>query len=930
MQAVTKKLATGLIFCVLAVGGVGFALYADAKSSPSGPTADETPAQAPLPERNPTEVEKRNETEVVFGTGNGRYVWKACARGYADPRCRGGTNGWRLVGPAEGTPVSDGTAAGDRSRDIQVATGATAEQVAQRDAEMSQKSYAEEYCKNEYMFNGLCKAVVDAITTFFSLGTLFWAGASLLYILLMIAQVFLGFAMWWFDGAIYYTVILMGAYINNEAAYKSITLAWGVIRDLGNVLIIGGFVAVGIGTIIQASQYAADKLLVKLIIAALLINFSYFFAGAVIDATNYVTIQIYNSDLIQNNCNVKQTGVVQGFVSGIRAGIVGSDTDGSNTGICSLAGSMMGYTRMTSWDEINKMAYSSVNVTPGTSAAGKTRDSLYFNMMILTLMGLLFTALMAWVLIQAAFMLIVRFVGLIFLLITSPIGIAGIGVPFISEYASKWWSALFSQALFAPVYIFFFGLSLTIVKSFNEIFAPDAKDGSGRSYADSIAAMQGGGQGWFSAEIPLFISFFIAIASMFLAYMLAKRIADSTPELSGLYQAASGYANTTLRTPKNLFNLASMGLRAGVVDYDAKRTKEGTWSRFGFTSLSAGLRGLERLGSGKKNEKGVWDEASSEITDGGRGRIAEKNRKRMQGNFLGIGGLLKKDINKLTKEERDELEAYLAAQKPEELAARYGMDKVTEWAAKGLIDSKKLDEIRNSDAYTKSEKKKITDAFFGSFMRDANVKIGTDGKIESADWDKVAELWENMDETQQQILLAERGELKTNREFLSRLKKGDFDAAVKGMSKEDQGKAKTARSEGLSAALRGAKDGDSVGRITKRMSEDEIGGLDEDTALHVLRTGGLSASEKQALYNRTRSDKVKKELKDNHGDDINRGPGLGRPQNQKPPEEPQKPPQAASNQSSGLGGGSQADLKSGSTPGPNPGIIEDKPTGPLR
>jgi hypothetical protein len=772
--------------------------------------------------------------------------------------------------------------------------------------------------------------IPNSISDVFSTGTIFWVISALVYILFRISQVFLAFSLWWFDGAIYYTVILMGAYINNDVAYKSITQAWGIIRDLGNVLIIGGFVAVGIGTIIQASQYAADKLLVKLIIAALLINFSYFFAGAVIDATNYVTIQIYKSDLIQNNCHINsmaQTGVVQGPTSAIRALLVGSDTDKSNTGICSLAASMVGYTRMTSWDDIQKMAYSSVGVKQGDSGAitGTTRDNLYFYMTILGLMGTLFALVMAWVLMQAAFMLIVRFVGLIFILITSPIGIAGIGVPFISEYASKWWSALFSQALFAPVYIFFFGLSLSIVKNFNDIFAPNASSGEARSYADAIAGAKDGAQGWFSAEIPLFISFFIAIASMFLAYMIAKRIAESTQELGALYQGASKYASQTFLTPKRLGNFGLMAGRAGV-DELAKRTKEKTWSRFGLTLTSAGIRGLERIGTkGGEGQKGVWEEANSEITDAGRGRISDINRKRMEGSWLPWrSALLKKDPDKLTPEERKEVEAYLAAQKPEELAARHGIDKIKEWAAKDLIDSKKLDEIRNSDAYSKSDKKKITDAFFGSFMRDAKVKIGTDGKIESADWDKVAELWENMDETQQQILLAERGELKTNREFLSRLKKGDFDAAVKGMSKEDQGKAKTARSEGLTAALRNAKDSDTVTRTVKKMSEDEIGGLDEDTALHVLRTGGLNASEKQALYNKTRSQKVKDELDDKHKADIKHGTGLGRQNNETGPGT-SKPPQAASNQGPGLGGGNRADL----TPGANPTIIREEPNDPL-
>jgi len=503
-------------------------------------------------------------------------------------------------------------------------------------------------------------------------------------------------------------------------------------------------------------------------------------------------------------------------------------------------------------------------------------------------------------------------------------------VPFLHEYASRWWSALFSQAMFAPVYIFFFGVSLTIVRSFNDIWVPDPN----KTFASAALAMQNTpGQGWLTAEIPIFISFFLAIACMWLALQFARSMADSVGELKGLYDLASKGATQTFWSPTRIAQLPVSLARMAVVDPLGARTREGSTGRWLTRSMSGLLRGYERFASGKKGEKGMFAEAEDEYNDYLKGSIENKNKKRLERGGWLVSALLAKD--KLTPEEEEEVKDYLASQKIEDLVAKHGWKKVAEWADKKLIDGKKLAEVRGSNAFTQSQKKAITDSYFKSFMEAGKV-VMKNGKIESADWDKVAELWENMDETEQQILLAERSELKTNREFLSRLKKGDFDAAVKGMSKEDQGKAKTARSEGLTGALRGAKNEDDVARVVKKMSEDEIGGLDEDTALHILRTGGLSASEKQALYNKTRSKKVKTELKKNHRDDIRGGTGMGREdtdeQNEEetapesPQPEPQNPPQAAPNQGPGLGGGNQADL----TPGAEPTIIREEPSGPLR
>lgn len=61
---------------------------------------------------------------------------------------------------------------------------------------------------------------------------------------------------------------------------------WPIVRDFANIIVILGFVVIGIATIVRYKSYEAGKILVPLIIAAILINFSLIFCGIIIDGSN--------------------------------------------------------------------------------------------------------------------------------------------------------------------------------------------------------------------------------------------------------------------------------------------------------------------------------------------------------------------------------------------------------------------------------------------------------------------------------------------------------------------------------------------------------------------------------------------------------------------------------------------------------------------
>ena len=121
-------------------------------------------------------------------------------------------------------------------------------------------------------------------------GTWAWATNPGTVISLAIAKIF--------EYATYYLALLSKyILINTLSTLESLTIispsgvfypGWAVVRDLANMLIVLGFVIVGIATALRIRDYEAKQLLPKLIIIALLINFSGLFCGLIIDATNII------------------------------------------------------------------------------------------------------------------------------------------------------------------------------------------------------------------------------------------------------------------------------------------------------------------------------------------------------------------------------------------------------------------------------------------------------------------------------------------------------------------------------------------------------------------------------------------------------------------------------------------------------------------
>ncbi len=226
---------------------------------------------------------------------------------------------------------------------------------------------------------------------------------------------------------VYFTVVTMGDYVNNLSA---IGVTWQILRDIGNIMLIFGFLAVGITTILNVDWYGGGKkMLPMMFVAAVFLNFSLFISEAVIDTGNLFATQFYtqiNGGTLPTRESLSATTVASEGISNKIMGQLGLQT-----------------------------IYTAGKVRPEVFKGGNT--------WLIGFMGIILFLVTAFVMFALAFILIARFVILIFLIILSPVGFAGLAIPQLRKRAGQWWEKLFEQTITAPVLLLMLYIALAVI-----------------------------------------------------------------------------------------------------------------------------------------------------------------------------------------------------------------------------------------------------------------------------------------------------------------------------------------------------------------------------------------------------------------------------------------------------------------------------------
>ncbi len=261
-----------------------------------------------------------------------------------------------------------------------------------------------------------------------------------MWVIFKITSLLLGLAGVIFNWAVLVVVFEFSKYFGNS---PGMTLAWGILRDFANIGLLFGFVFMGIATILDLHKYPWKQALPKLVIYAVLLNFSLFATEAIIDATNVVSATLY-----------KQTyGEAQQCSNANWLGCV------INTGLAAVV--------------LDRIELSSVydpnNIFLDTFDGIAAQLTHPIENILKYVMLALVTTVAATVFFGAASMLISRGITLAFLMVTSPLGFAGLAIPFLEGMARKWWKKLIDQALFAPVFILLLLASLKMTDGLDQL-----------------------------------------------------------------------------------------------------------------------------------------------------------------------------------------------------------------------------------------------------------------------------------------------------------------------------------------------------------------------------------------------------------------------------------------------------------------------------
>ncbi len=229
------------------------------------------------------------------------------------------------------------------------------------------------------------------------------------------------------------TTIVGFGNLYNSSLINGVEAGWAAFRDVANIAIIGAFVFVAISTILGSNSYGVRQFLARILIAAILINFSIFFAKFSIDVSHIVAAQFDKA-----------------IDSGRPDASISTSQIDSPSGIAGSFFSAMKITSAWKSDEI---------VAKVAQNSGLASAFIY----VIFVATLFFAA--ALILLYGAFLLVVRIVMLIFLLLVSALAFGSMAIPGFTSWWDKWLEEFLKNVLFGPLLIMFLWATLTIANT---------------------------------------------------------------------------------------------------------------------------------------------------------------------------------------------------------------------------------------------------------------------------------------------------------------------------------------------------------------------------------------------------------------------------------------------------------------------------------
>lgn len=318
-----------------------------------------------------------------------------------------------------------------------------------------------------------------------------------------------------FEFVLQYGVVKFG--LTLSYIKSGIDTGWAAIRDIANIIIIGMFVFIAINIILGVKDFGDKKKIARVLIVAVLINFSLLFSKAIIDASNFTAYQFYNQ--MVKTIDVGSTNVATPSGS-LTTGP--TQTAAAPKAIGGIAGKFMEFLGAQgiadSYDQIR--------------AVQETQDSALLGLGY-ALLALIFLLAITFVFLYGTYLIITRAVLLVLIMLTSALAFASWLIPhsFIEEGWMKWWKALLKGAFFAPILMALLWATFNISNALvNNATYGGVKGGTLGKLAASASA---------ELNIAALFNYILILGLLFASFKVASMLSHS---ITGFASIGSGVA----------------------------------------------------------------------------------------------------------------------------------------------------------------------------------------------------------------------------------------------------------------------------------------------------------------------------------------------------------------------------------------------------
>ncbi len=397
-------------------------------------------------------------------------------------------------------------------------------------------------------------------------------------------------------------------YVDPETAI--VQVGWILVRDVANMFFVVIMLVIAFGTILGLENYQWNKLLGKLIFAAIFINFSNMICGLIIDIAYVFSLTFLNA--IVNTAGANLINTVH-------------------------------------MDKLN-------NFDPSTEVENSTM------ILVSNFVALMFSIILLLTIGAFAIIMLLRMVMLWILIILSPLAFIMQAMPQTQEYAKQWWGKFTKQVLVLPVMVFFLWLTLSTMSG--GTIADDL--GVGMS-SDSLLGSENGT----IAQITNFntmANFFVPIAMLVTALTMVGQMGVVGGGLAGK-ALDFGKKVATIGTGYALGRKLVGGAVSGAVGAAKKVGKAAAW----YAPVIGGEKWVDRGKTVWSNVKASYYRKASGLTSKGivaAGELAEKSaqletNKSKSASLEAKEKKLKKEYDKANPEDKERISEELSQVKEE-------------------------------------------------------------------------------------------------------------------------------------------------------------------------------------------------------------------------------------------------------------------------